>query len=131
MVLESLSSPTPLCQGVYFADCSSKSANYCYTSRGSAEGIMLLCEVALGEVEERVHADSTLHLTLPKNKHSCLGKGRVEPDPAQNVVIDGDVVVPLGTLRDVPGSSGLALQYNECIVYSTQQIKFRYALRLR
>ena len=42
-------------KGVYFADCVSKSANYCWPSAApgaSTSGVMLLCEVALGEMEE-------------------------------------------------------------------------------
>ena len=37
-------------KGVYFADMSSKSANYCCTSSSSNTGILLLCEVALGDM---------------------------------------------------------------------------------
>ena len=37
-------------KGVYFADMVSKSANYCRTSRSDPIGLMLLCEVALGEM---------------------------------------------------------------------------------
>jgi poly [ADP-ribose] polymerase 2/3/4 len=37
-------------KGVYFADMSSKSANYCFTSKENITGILLLCEVALGEM---------------------------------------------------------------------------------
>ena len=36
-------------KGVYFADMVSKSANYCFTNKQSNTGLMLLCEVALGE----------------------------------------------------------------------------------
>lgn len=36
-------------KGVYFADCVTKSANYCYTNRSDNTGLMLLCEVALGK----------------------------------------------------------------------------------
>lgn len=35
-------------KGVYFADMVSKSANYCFTNSFSNTGLMLLCEVALG-----------------------------------------------------------------------------------
>lgn len=35
-------------KGVYFADMVSKSANYCCTSKTNNTGLMLLCEVALG-----------------------------------------------------------------------------------
>ena len=37
-------------KGVYFADMVSKSANYCWTSRSEPVGLMLLCEVALGDM---------------------------------------------------------------------------------
>ena len=37
-------------KGVYFADMVSKSANYCFTSRSESTGLMLLCEVALGDM---------------------------------------------------------------------------------
>lgn len=37
-------------KGVYFADMVSKSANYCRTSKGEPKGLMLLCEVALGNM---------------------------------------------------------------------------------
>lgn len=44
-------------KGVYFADSSSKSANYCFPSRAHNEGILLLSEVALGEVNELYEAN--------------------------------------------------------------------------
>lgn len=39
-------------KGIYFADMVSKSANYCNTSPQNPTGLMLLCEVALGEVSK-------------------------------------------------------------------------------
>lgn len=37
-------------KGVYFADMVSKSANYCHTSPLNPVGVLLLCEVALGDM---------------------------------------------------------------------------------
>ena len=37
-------------KGIYFADMVSKSANYCRTSKADPIGLMLLCEVALGNM---------------------------------------------------------------------------------
>ena len=37
-------------KGVYFADMVSKSANYCRTSKQDPKGLMMLCEVALGNM---------------------------------------------------------------------------------
>ena len=39
-------------KGIYFSDVVSKAANYCHASLGSAEGLLLLCEVALGNIFE-------------------------------------------------------------------------------
>ena len=33
-------------KGLYFADMSSKSANYCFASRSNPVGVLLLCEVS-------------------------------------------------------------------------------------
>lgn len=123
--------PAPPWQGVYFADSSSKSANYCFANRVNNQGLMLLCEVVTGNPEKRLAAQDTLHLHLPKDKDSCLGCGRLAPDPAQTVTTDDGVIVPLGKLKPVDSPAGYSLQYNEYIVYKTSQIKFRYLLRLR
>lgn len=37
-------------KGIYFADMVSKSANYCCTTPNNNTGVLLLCEVALGDV---------------------------------------------------------------------------------
>ena len=53
-------------KGVYFADMSSKSANYCFATRSNPVGLLLLCEVALGQSLELVDADYEAGLKLPK-----------------------------------------------------------------
>lgn len=40
-------------KGIYFADMVSKSANYCATAPANPKGLMLLCDVALGNVRRR------------------------------------------------------------------------------
>lgn len=44
-------------KGVYFADSVSKSANYCCSSPSNPIGLILLCDVALGNWQERTVAD--------------------------------------------------------------------------
>ncbi len=44
-------------KGVYFADMVSKSANYCFTNRKDNTGVLLLCDVALGDHYERFDAE--------------------------------------------------------------------------
>lgn len=71
-------------KGVYFADMSSKSANYCFTNRDNPIGILLLCEVALGEMNEKIHADYYA-ANLPPGKMSTKGVGKIQPDPKNAV----------------------------------------------
>lgn len=59
-------------KGVYFADMSSKSANYCYPNREKTTGLMLLSEVALGNMYELTQAeymDKAPHVRPPPNHH--------------------------------------------------------------
>ena len=67
-------------KGVYLADMSSKSANYCCTSQANPTGILLLCEAALGDMNEKLSADYYAS-NLPQGKHSTWGVGRTTPDP--------------------------------------------------
>ena len=66
-------------KGVYFADASSKSANYCHVLRGQGDGLglLLLCDVALGDMYELPHAEYMEK--APKGKHSTMGVGRYAP----------------------------------------------------
>lgn len=114
-------------KGVYFADMVSKSANYCHTSQSDPVGILLLGEVALGNMHELKKAS---HITkLPKGKHSVKGLGRTAPDPSAAVTLDG-VQVPLGkgVHTNIEDTS---LLYNEYIVYDVAQINLKYLLKIK
>ncbi|KAI0222771.1 Poly [ADP-ribose] polymerase 1 [Lamellibrachia satsuma] len=69
-------------KGVYFADMVSKSANYCRVNKSSPVGLLMLCEVALGNMYELTQ--SKYVDKLPKGKHSTKGCGRTGPDAAEN-----------------------------------------------
>ncbi|XP_029966946.1 poly [ADP-ribose] polymerase 1 [Salarias fasciatus] len=114
-------------KGVYFADMVSKSANYCHTSQSDPVGLLLLAEVALGNMHELKKAS---HITkLPKGKHSVKGLGRTAPDPNASVTLDG-VQVPLGkgVHTNIDDTS---LLYNEYIVYDVAQINMKYLLKIK
>ncbi|KAI8428806.1 hypothetical protein MSG28_007474 [Choristoneura fumiferana] len=78
-------------KGIYFADMVSKSANYCNTNPSNPNGVMMLCEVALGEMKECTAASYIEK--LPAGKHSTWGVGRTQPDPAQTLTLDCGTVV--------------------------------------
>lgn len=72
-------------KGIYFADMSTKSANYCYPQR-SKPGFLVLAEVALGEMNELQQADFNAD-KLPTGKNSTKGLGSIGPDPATYVTL--------------------------------------------
>lgn len=114
-------------KGVYFADMVSKSANYCHTSQSDPVGLLLLAEVALGNMHELKKAS---HITkLPKGKHSVKGLGRTAPDPSATVSLEG-VQVPLGKGVDT-NIDDTSLLYNEYIVYDVAQINLKYLLKIK
>jgi len=114
-------------KALYFADVVSKSFNYCRTDPHNTTGIMLLGQVALGDTHDLLQAQYMDK--PPKGKHSTKGCGKTIPDPKQNIFIDnGKVCVPSGTTVQVLSHS--ALLYNEYMVYSVDQVKLRYLLRI-
>ncbi|KAJ8009696.1 hypothetical protein DPEC_G00094190 [Dallia pectoralis] len=114
-------------KGVYFADMVSKSANYCHTSQSDPTGLILLGEVALGNMHELKKAS---HITkLPKGKHSVKGLGRNAPDPSATVTLNG-VQVPLGKGINT-NIEDTSLLYNEYIVYDVAQVNLKYLLKIK
>ncbi|KAJ8919846.1 hypothetical protein NQ315_006375 [Exocentrus adspersus] len=115
-------------KGIYFADMVSKSANYCATNSMSPTGLMLLCDVALGNMHELLH--SSFIEKLPKGKHSTKGVGRTHPDPNEAKSLDG-IEVPCGVA--CPNKDGINsdLLYNEYIVYDIAQVNCKYLLKMK
>ncbi|XP_052061319.1 poly [ADP-ribose] polymerase 2-like [Mytilus californianus] len=119
-------------KGVYFADMSSKSANYCFASRSKNIGCILLSEVSLGKTNDLLAADYKAD-KLPTGKHSVRGLGSIGPDPSKTKTLSCGTAVPLGKPVDtgVKNPAGYTLNYNEFIVYNTQQIKMKYLLQVK
>ncbi|KZV95622.1 PARP-domain-containing protein [Exidia glandulosa HHB12029] len=121
-------------KGVYFADMMSKSANYCYASLSNNTGLMLLCETAVEPVLELNNADYNAdQASKNANKIATKGIGRTQPTKWQDAgeTLGWDELkgcfMPKGNAEDV-NPAGAYLQYNEYIVYSTDQIRLRYLL---
>ncbi|CAG8909903.1 unnamed protein product [Penicillium egyptiacum] len=124
-------------KGVYLADTSSKSANYCcpYNSRGM--GLLLLCDTELGApMLELDHSNYNAGEEAHKaGKIATLGRGRNTPggwkdagclNPALEGVTMPDVAI--GSSQDTQSRS---LYYNEYIVYDVAQIRQRYLFQVK
>lgn len=105
----------------------SKSANYCCTSASNNTGLMLLCEVALGDMFECTAAKYVTE--LPKGTHSVKGCGKTFPDPKESHIDGEGVEIPMGKpFTDTKLKSSLL--YNEFIVYDVAQINVKYLFKL-
>lgn len=119
-------------KGVYFADISSKSANYCYPTRSKNTGFVLLCEVSLGKTNDLLAADYDAD-KLPKGCNSTKGLGKIAPSAEGYETLPDGVVVPSGIPSDtgVENSEGYTLNYNEYVVYDVKQVRSRFLVQLK
>jgi poly [ADP-ribose] polymerase len=122
-------------KGVYFADMSSKSANYCYSHVSNNLGLLMLCDVEVGDpMLELTDAEYNAGEHAKKEgKLATLGRGRTTPaawrdagcvHPDLRGVLMPDTSSPPEETTD----SGVYLQYNEYIVYDVAQIRIKYLL---
>ena len=124
-------------KGVYLADCSSKSANYCYHSMSGGTGLLLLCEAELSRpMYEIPTGDSDAEAQAKKN--GCIatkGVGQTAPQKWKDagcvhkdlrgvVMPDGEV----GPNKDLKNRG--YLMYNEYIAYDVSQLRLRYLFKV-
>ncbi|WEW56555.1 poly(ADP-ribose) polymerase [Emydomyces testavorans] len=123
-------------KGVYFADISSKSANYCCAYNSDSTGLLLLCDVELGDpMLELTNADFNAGERVKKeNKLATLGLGRTIPHGWKDAgCVHKDLTgVLIPDTAGAPGSCSSddgrqrCLCYNEYIVYDVAQIRLKY-----
>ncbi|TPX65412.1 hypothetical protein SpCBS45565_g05224 [Spizellomyces sp. 'palustris'] len=119
-------------KGIYFADMVSKSANYCCADLEQRTGLLLLSEVALGDMYEITKAEFIEE--LPKGKTSTKGCGQTGPKEFISLPGTDDVQVPMGppTQQKLCGKSRKSdLFYNEYIVYNVEQVRIRYLVKVK
>jgi poly [ADP-ribose] polymerase 2/3/4 len=123
-------------KGVYLADISTKSANYCCASTSGNVGLLLLCEVELGKPPlELTTADyNAAERARDSNRLSTLGLGQTAPAGWKDAVCVHQSLqgISMPDVTTPPKRSGLGsqLMYNEYIVYDVAQIRLRYLLRV-
>ncbi|KAI0547680.1 poly polymerase catalytic domain-containing protein [Xylaria curta] len=125
-------------KGIYLADMSSKSANYCCSYISNGHALLLLCEAELGDpLQELTNASYEAGETAKKGGMlSTWGQGMTGPSawkdaecvhPSLKGVKMPDTTVMPGP-TNVPNAS---LLYNEYICYDISQVRLRYLLRVR
>ncbi|OXV09109.1 hypothetical protein Egran_03129 [Elaphomyces granulatus] len=126
-------------KGVYFADISSKSANYCCSWSSGHTGLLLLCDVELGNpLLELTNSNYNAGDDAKAAGHvATLGLGRTIPqgwkdaecvNPDLKGILMPDTKNP--PEQRLPAKNAY-LEYNEYIVYDVAQICQRYLFRVR
>lgn len=133
-------------KGIYFADMFEKSFGYTHdwNSNGTYR-LLILCEVALGEVLELENAEFITELKAPYK--SVKGCGSTGPKPGKKVVLPNGCAVPIGKTVNLKkdaqpkkggglfGGAGFGwgggLSNNEYIVYDNSQVRMRYLVQVK
>lgn len=128
--------------GIYFTDIVSKSLQY--TGGSDDEVLVILAEVCLGSMYAckgrfGVCFDWNARTNAQRlGCHSTWGVGKWWPDPDSAIMGKPDSIipgcdVPVGEPVSVRCSDGTqpVLDYNEFIVYKSEQVRLRYLIRLK
>ncbi|KKA28450.1 hypothetical protein TD95_002582 [Thielaviopsis punctulata] len=123
-------------KGIYLADMSSKSANYCYSNYSGGYALLLLCEAELGQMQKLVRADYNADkLAANTGSGSTLGMGRTGPTQWKDAgcVHPSLAGISMPNTDLAPGSTNVpdaTLLYNEYIAYNVSQVRLRYLFRV-
>lgn len=125
-------------KGIYLADISTKSANYCGVRNSGGTGLLLLCEVELGSPPLKLtEADFDAGETARRQGYiSTLGVGRTAPNDWKDAGclhpdLRGIKMPDVSTEPGTTNESSASLFYNEYIVYDVSQVKLRYLFRVQ
>lgn len=110
-------------KGLYFADFIAKSASYCSFNDENV-GLLLLCEVALGNSNEVTHPQYVNGLANTVHSIKCIGRKSVNGFKLRP---DG-LLIPDGRIKR---DKTLPMQYNEFIVYNEAQVRIKYLVMVR
>lgn len=113
-------------KGLYFADMAEKSTNYCRTYDSKGIGLMLLCEVALGNPQQALRP--THSSTLATGCNSTHAVGTTRPEASGSIMFEKNIEIPMGKPEYF---SGGGMPVNEWIVYNTNQVRIRYIVKFK
>ncbi|KFG79917.1 poly polymerase 2 ADP-ribosyltransferase 2 [Metarhizium anisopliae] len=120
-------------KGIYLADMSTKSANYCCSYISNSHALLLLCEAELGDPLQKL-TDASYSAGEDAQKggmYSTWGMGSTGPSSwidagAVHHSLEG---IKMPDTKVAPGPTnvdGAYLAYNEYICYDVAQVKLRY-----
>ncbi|RFU72947.1 poly polymerase polyadp-ribose synthetase [Trichoderma arundinaceum] len=124
-------------KGIYLADMSSKSANYCRSDTSGGQALLLLCEAKLGHPIQLLKRPNYNAGSSAKRKgmESTLGMGEVAPSEWEDagVVHESLKGVQIPNILQGPCRTDevTVLKYNEYVCYDIAQVKLRYLFHIQ
>lgn len=125
-------------KGIYLADMSSKSVNYCCSGLSNGTALLLLCEAELGDpLQKLAHASYNAgEDAKKKGMFSTWGQGSTGPTQWKDAGcvherFKGTKIPDLSVKPEYPGVHHGGLIYNEFICYDVDQVRLRYLFRVR
>ena len=131
-----VSNGSTLGRGIYFADVSTKSFNYCGVESHDDCGYLLLCEVALGDnMDLRQGPSFDTPLLKGQNSRWGLGKMYMEDESYVDMNITDGFVTPGAKIPQGPlcqhHDSVSSFLYNEYVIFDPRQYRFRYLVKIK
>jgi len=117
-------------RGVFFADMFSVSEGYCQDGHGYK--LLLLCEVALGEIYETKKTEWDVEEISDPYK-SVKALGQKGPKLSKKIVLPNGCTVPIGPVINYyegTNEEQPVLHNSEYIVYDVSQIRIRYLVQV-
>jgi len=116
-------------KGIYLADMFSKSHGYCNSWGSDGVFCIMLCEGALGNMNELLHDDFNAS-NLAKGKHSTKALGRMAPPEKSYKEIEKGIKIPLGKPEKTAHQNS-SCYHNEFIIYDIKQVRIRYLIWMK
>ena len=121
--------------GLYFANCSTKSFNYTLSQHYNEIGCLLLCKVKLGESYKLNRANYNAEDIIKNSTYNSIhGVGKYTPDIQNHVdynKADISTNMPIGKLIKSKDFNNLYLDYDEFIIYDTNQVNIEYIINIK
>lgn len=116
--------------GIYFANCVTKSFNYCGTYGIGDTGVMLVCEVALGNTQVVTHATFDYKPPSQFDSRTALGKNAPDDSVSKTTLIETNrVLLPYGKLKPSPHTASSFI-YDEFVIFNPAQYRIRWVMEL-
>lgn len=127
--LESILNGSLFGNGIYFTDVFSQACVYSKRPTNVKQGLILVCEVALGQMYEVTHTlgDNFEKKDLPERKSSVKGIGKFCPERFEE--LDDGTLIPKGPIKGDYNKVCEAV-HNEYVVFNEDQVKMRYLIQI-